>query len=176
MLKADYSKYVLDTHLLRTATVLVDTREQENTHILDYFDKKGIAYKSVKLEWGDYTLILPKNEEYGIMHDLKLDFAVERKGSLEELSGNFTGDRARIEQELWRGNGKTLVLIENGSLDMIISKDYNTQYNAKSYLATIFTFNHRYNTPFYFCEKENAGKLIYTILFYKLREALKWTK
>ena len=173
MLKADYSKYMLDTHLLRTATILVDTREQENKHILDYFDKKSIAYKQIKLDFGDYTLVLPKNEEYGIMHDMKLDFAIERKHNLEELSGNFTNDRTRIEQELWRGRGKTFALVENGSLDMIIKGDYNTKYNAKSFLATIFTFNHRYDTPFYFCDKANAGKLIYTILFYKLREELK---
>ena len=173
MLKNDYSKYVLDTHLLRTATILVDTREQENSHILEYFDKKKIPHTSTKLDFGDYQIILPKNEAYGIMYDLKLDFAVERKGSLEELSGNFTKDRTRIEEELWRGNGKMLGLVENGSLDMIIANDYKTEYNAKSFIATIFTFNHRYTTPFYFCDKENAGKLIYAILFYKLREELK---
>ena len=55
------------------------------------------------MSFGDYGLLVLKNEEYGIMHDLLLDYAVERKGSLEELSGNFTNDRDRIKYEFWRG-------------------------------------------------------------------------
>lgn len=173
MLKPNYSNYTLDNHLLKTAVVLIDTREQENEHITSYFDKKNIKYTFVKLPYADYTLMLPKNEEYGIMQDLQLDFAVERKHNIEELSGNFAQDRNRIEEELWRGSGKIAFIIENGSLDKIMAHDYQTSYNEKSFIATMFSFYHRYDTPFYFCTKENSAQIIYALLFYKLREELK---
>jgi hypothetical protein len=173
MLKPSYSNYTIDTHLFKTIVILIDTREQENKHITEYFDKKGIAYKSQKLDFGDYSLLLPKNEQYGISYDMQLDFAVERKHNLEELSGNFAQDRDRIEHEMWRGNGKMVFIIENGSLDKILNHEYNTNYNEKSFLATLIAFNHRYNTPFYFVEKENSGQMIYGFLLYKLREDLK---
>jgi ERCC4-type nuclease len=173
MLKLDLTPYVVNTHLLKTAVVLVDTREQENTHILDYFNSKKIPYKERKLDYGDYGLLLPKNDSYGIIHDMVLDFAVERKGSLDELSGNFTNDRDRIENELWRGCGKMIVVIENGSVDKILAHDYRTQYDPKSFLSTIATFHHRYNVPFYFADKKNSGAMIYAFLHYNLRECLK---
>ncbi len=173
MLKPDYSNYTLDNHLLRTAVILIDTREQENKHVTSYFDDKKIPYKSVKLDYGDYTLMLPKNVEYGVMQDLRLDFAVERKHNLEELSANFSKDRTRIEEELWRGFGKIAFVIENGSLDKIIAHSYNTEYNEKSYLGTMMSFLHRYQVSFNFCEKANSGQVIYALLLYKLREELK---
>lgn len=173
MLKPDYSNYTLDNHILRTAVVLIDTREQENKHIIAYFEDKKIPYKSVKLDYGDYTLMIPKNTEYGIFQDMRIDFAIERKHNLEELSGNLTEDRSRIEEELWRGASKIAFIVEDGSIDKIISHSYNTKYNEKSYLATLATFAHRYGVSFNFCSKENAGQLIYTLLFYKLREELK---
>jgi len=173
MLKPNYTNYTLDNHLLKTAVVLIDTREQENKHITDYFDSKGIVYKSVKQDFGDYSLMLPKNEQYGITQDVQIDFAVERKHNLEELSGNFAQDRDRLEHEMWRSNGKMVFLIENGSIDKINSHDYKTEYNEKSFLATLFSFHHRYDTPFYFCNKENSGQIIYGFLLYKLREELK---
>jgi len=173
MLKPNYSSYTVDNHLLKTIVILIDTREQENKHITDYLEQRGLTYKSLKLDYGDYSLMLPKNEEYGIAYDMRLDFAVERKHNLEEVSGNFSKERNRIEEELWRGNGKMFVLIEDGSLEKIIKHDYKTDYNEKSFRATIWSFNHRYNVPFYFVEKEYSPMVILEILIYKLREMLK---
>lgn len=47
--------------LLSSMIVLVDTREQINEHVTAYFDKKKIAYTSMKLDTGDYSAMLPKN-------------------------------------------------------------------------------------------------------------------
>lgn len=159
--------------LIKTAVVLIDTREQENKHITDYFDKVKIPYKVQKLDYGDYALLLPKNDEFGIPCDLQLDFAVERKHNLEELSGNLTKDRVRIEEELWRGKGKMILLVEDATLNDIMSSNYNTKYDYKAFIATLITFYHRYDTHVWFTEKAHSGKIIYAMLKYKLREELK---
>ena len=98
--------------IIKSIVILIDTREQENSHIKDYFDKKKIVYKVQKLDYGDYSFYIPKNEALGISRELYFNdiVCIERKGSLEELSGNFTKDRARIEEELSR---KKRTLISN---------------------------------------------------------------
>ena len=173
MLKPDLSQYAKDNHILKTAIVLVDTREQENTHILEWLTAKNIAYEERKLDFGDYGIMLPKNETYGIATPLVLEHAVERKGSLDELAGNFANERDRIEEELWRGSGKLDCVVEDGSLGAINRHEYRSEYNTKSFRATIFSLRHRYNVPFWFVEKDNSAEVIYGILHYKLREELK---
>ena len=172
MLKMSATNYTLNK-LIKTAVVLIDTRERENKHITDYFDKAKIPYKTKKLEYGDYALLLPKNDEKGIPCDMLLDFAVERKHNLEELSSNFTKDRVRLEEELWRGSNKLALVIENATLDDIINNKYNTEYNNKSFIATLITFSHRYYTHIWFTEKKHSGKIIYALLKYRLREEMK---
>jgi ERCC4-type nuclease len=172
-MKPNRTDYTIEKYLLKTAIVLVDTREQENQHIIDYLDKIKVAYKVQKLKYGDYTLLVPENQEFGITCDMILDFAVERKASLNELSGNFTNDRTRIEEEFWRGKDNMALVVENGSFDKILSHEYRTQYNEKAFVATIISFWHRYGVPPMFVSKENSGKIILAILKYKLREELK---
>ena len=45
--------------LTKQMIVLIDTREKRNEHILSYFDKQGITYRKEKLDFGDYTFLLP---------------------------------------------------------------------------------------------------------------------
>ena len=172
-MKPNRTDYTIQKYLIKTAIVLVDTREQENAHILEYFDKKGIEYQVQKLEYGDYTILLPKNEEQGVYTDMILEYSIERKASLNELSGNFTKDRVRIEEELWRGRENIDLLVENGSFDKIFEHDYSTQYNEKAFTATLLSFSFRYKFNIHFISKENSGKMIYGLLKYKLREELK---
>ena len=150
--------------------MLVDSREKANEHIISYFEKHEIKYEIRKLHYGDYGILLPKNDEYGIGSNMILDYAVERKATLEEISGNLTQERTRFENELWRGAGKTAILIEEGSVDSIIAGEYNTKYNKKAFIATLLTFSHRYDTKVWFVNKINSGAIIYAILKYKLRE------
>lgn len=172
MLKPNYSAYIMDNKVLSTAVVLIDTREKENTHIIEWLDKKGIKHQEQKLSYGDYSLLLPKNIEYGIVQDVVLDYAVERKAHLEELSGNLTNDRDRMENECRRCEGRMDFVIENGSLQDIILHNYKTDYNEKSFLATLCTFRHRYRVAFNFVSKQNSPQMIYNLLHYKLREEL----
>ncbi|MFQ6341300.1 nuclease, partial [Bacillus sp. AF62] len=53
-------------NILKTLTIVIDTRENVNGHILDYLQQKDIPIKNQKLDTGDYGCMIPKNEELGI--------------------------------------------------------------------------------------------------------------
>lgn len=136
--------------LLKSMVYLVDTREKSNSHITDWFDRKGIKWKTRALKQGDYSFMIPANDKLGIPHDL--DFSnkiiVERKGSLEELSTNLTKERDRLEKEFALAPEKKVLIIENADYGDIISGNYRSEYNAKSYWASIHSLWHKYNIPF----------------------------
>ena len=159
--------------LLKTAVILIDTREQENKHITDYFDKHKISYVSKKLDFGDYNIMLPKNLELNFPQDMVLDYAIERKNSLEEISGNLTQGRTAFENELIRGKEKMTLLIENSSMNDVITGNYNTEYDKRSFIASLLTFFTRYELQHIFVEKAHSGLIIYGILYYRMREVLK---
>ena len=94
--------------LLQSIVVVVDSREQKNKHITDWFDKKKITYITKSLANGDYNFYLPENEKLGISKSLWFtkDVMFERKANLDELAGNLTKNRARFEEEL--GTSKAL--------------------------------------------------------------------
>jgi ERCC4-type nuclease len=161
--------------LMNGLVVLVDTREQENTHILSYLDQKKIPYEVRKLNFGDYSIKLAKNEEFGLSRDLYFDnsIVVERKGSLDELAGNLTKDRARFESELLRAKGTNMsLLVENANYSDVVMGKYRSDYNAKSFVATLSTYSARYGLDVAFVEREFAGNWIYHRLYYAVREEL----
>lgn len=161
--------------ILNNMVVLVDTREQENRHILEFFDKKKIQYKSKKLDFGDYSFMLPAMPEFGINKPLMFDneIVVERKGSLTELSGNLTDGRERFEKELIRKqDARFYLMIEDGSWEDIQSGCYNTKYNPVSFLATLNAYIARYKIDINFVTKYYAGIFIYGLFNYHLREVI----
>ena len=88
--------------ILDSMVVIVDTREQNNQHIINFFNKKNIPYKVVKNDFGDYTAMLPANTITGFTHDIYFDrdVAIERKSSIDEIAGNLKEDAARLKKEL----------------------------------------------------------------------------
>jgi ERCC4-type nuclease len=155
--------------------VLIDTRENANEHICRYFDQKKIPYESKKLDYGDYSIKIPKNEEIGVQRDFFFDdsVVVERKGSLDELAGNLTKDRARFESELIRAKGTNIALmIENATYTDLVMGRYRSEYKPKSFVATLATFSARYGLDVNFVDKELAGNWIYHRLYYAVREEL----
>ena len=138
--------------LTKSMTILVDTREQENSHILKYFDQRDIPYKTMKLDYGDYSFMIPKNDELGIPRDLYFDkhITLERKGSLEELSGNLTKDRDRLKKEFTLAPKNKVMVIENGTYKNMVDGNYDTKYNSKSYWASFHSFWHEYGLPIVF--------------------------
>ena len=138
--------------LLSSMVILVDTREKKNSHVLEYFDKKGIAYIEKALGRGDYSFMVKANEKLGIPRDLYFmnKVVVERKGSLEELSSNLTQERDRFEKELCLDPKDKVLLIENANYSDIANGNYNTKYNKKSYWGAIHSFWFKYNLPVFF--------------------------
>jgi ERCC4-type nuclease len=161
--------------LLQSITIVVDSREQNNKNIIDHFTAKKIPFVTQKLDYGDYTCFLPANPELGIIRDTYIDCYIERKGSLEEISGNFCNDRNRIEEEFQRAKGKRMILMieESAGLEKIVEHKYNTEYNEKSFLASLFSFGHRYSIDINFIDKKYAGMFVYMQLYYAVREMLK---
>lgn len=161
--------------ILNNMTILVDTREQENKHILEFFNKKKVKYKEKKLDYGDYSFMLPAMLDYGIAKPLMFDneIVVERKGSLTELSGNLTKDRERFEKELIRKQDtKFHLMIEDGSWEAIQEGRYRTEYNPTSFLATLNAYIARYGININFVTKDYAGTFIYALFNYHLREVI----
>jgi len=165
--------------LLKSMIVLMDTREKKNNYILNYFDDKDINYKSKKLDFGDYSMMIPANENLGIMRDIYFtdDISCERKNSLEELSGNFTRGRSQFENELIRSNGagaRMILMVEDGQgYEKIINGKYDTDYNNKSFIGTLQAFRARYGIDINFINPKYSGNFMYYTFYYYLREYLK---
>lgn len=155
--------------------VICDSREKSNDHITSWLDKKKIEYKVRALSNGDYSFYVPANPELNIERGLHFDkhIMVERKGSLEELSGNLTTNRARFEEELATYEGKKYLLIENAQYSDIVTQKYNTNLSTKAYLASIHTFGHRYNMEILFMSnKEYTPIWMYGTFKYYLKNML----
>lgn len=94
----------------KSLTIITDTREQQNSHILKALDDMGIKHEERKLHFGDYSFRLDSGE------DFTLSCIVERKASINEVWGNITTDRQRFEKEiqgLFTLTGSAILLIEN---------------------------------------------------------------
>lgn len=160
--------------LLASIVVITDTREQQNEHITNYFDNKGVKYERRKLDHGDYGVYLPANAEMGIMRDMLFPVAIERKNSVDELASTIR-DRTRFENELIRSQqSKFMLLVEDvAGYENIIKGNYRSEYQAKALLASLKSFEIRYNFQSVFIAPHTAGNYIYHHFYYYVREALK---
>lgn len=164
-------------HMGKKMMILVDTREKQNTHILNYFQKHHIAYRMEKLDFGDYSFLLP-NEVTGAA-DLYFhrEIVIERKASLEELSGNLTRERDRFEKELLTAKSKGCTIhfmIEDPrGYQAILEGNYRTEMKPAAYMASLATFQERYGVHISFLDPQYSGYMIYQTFYYHMREALK---
>ena len=166
--------------IIKSLTILHDTREQRNQHILEYFDKKGIPHKKRALQQGDYSFMIPKNEKLSIPRDLMFDkeIIIERKGSLDEVAGNLTNKtnkqtgeildhRDRFEKELTLAPNNKILLIENADYGDLSEARYRSEYNNQAFLASLHTFWWRYNLPIFFMKNNKySGEFIYKTFGY----------
>lgn len=167
-MRRHYTKDQID-ELLKQMTIICDSREREHGHVTGYFDKRKVAHTSRKLETGDYSAMI------GDM-TLEHEVVVERKASLDELCGNFTVDRQRLADEFTRAKAdglKVFLVIENASWSDIFLHNYRSKLEPKSLIATLLSWQVRYNITVVFCKPSESGQIIYGILYYALREALK---
>ncbi|MEK3995483.1 ERCC4 domain-containing protein [Psychrobacillus sp. FSL K6-2365] len=162
--------------ILKTLTIVVDTRENKNQHILDYLRKKDIPIKNKTLKTGDYSAYIPKNEELGITRDLYLNGCLERKNSIDELTGNLGKDkRSAFENELIRASQNPFVLIveDKDGYEKILKGDYRSQYDPKALLGSLKTFEIRYRFSMVYIDKLCTGNYIYHHFYYMAKEYLK---
>jgi hypothetical protein len=162
--------------ILKSLVILCDSRENKNYHILEWFDKKSIAHIEHTLNFGDYSFMLPAGLVDDSRRNIYFDhqIIIERKASLEELSNNLSHDRQRFEDEFLRsGNCRKILMIESGSFDDILLNRYKTGLNPASYFGSLLTFSQRYGLETVFISPENAGRFIYSTMYYYLREIIK---
>lgn len=106
--------------ILKNLTILIDTREQANQHVIDFFEKKKIPYKVKKLDYGDYGCMLPINSFEGQQREIYFDrdIVIERKNGIDEIAGNLKDD-TRILKELAHLNKydiKYYIFAENNNI------------------------------------------------------------
>ena len=155
--------------LLKKMVIVCDSREQVNGHVTGYFDSIKVAHDTRKLDTGDYSAMI------GDM-TLEHDVVVERKANLDEIAGNFTVDRQRFEDEFTRAKAeglKVFLLIENASWEKILLHDYRSKLAPKSLIASLLSWQVRFNITIIFCKPSETGQIIYGTLYYAAREALK---
>ena len=153
---------------LKRLTVVVDTREQQNAHITEFFDKKDIEYTPRKLDIGDYACQIDDGT-------FERSFVVERKHNLDELCANLTADRNRFEREFLRAKAfgtKVFLVIEEASWEDVYLQNYRSKLSSKALLASLFAWQTRFNVTILFCKKSNTPQLIYGLLYYSAREEL----
>lgn len=160
--------------ILSSMVIIVDSREQVNSHITDWFDKKKIAYVIKKLDFADYSCFIPSNEKLSIPRDIYFDksIAIERKGSLDELIGNFS-ERDRIQDEFLRSTGKIHLVIEDAEYSDIYDGNYKSKYASKSATGTLHSMSDKYGFNFIFLNKEYTAKYIFCTLYYHIRNIIK---
>lgn len=94
---------------MKKITVLIDTREQKNAHIVKALDAYGVMHESRKLDFGDYSFMADGRDFSG-------SCVIERKANVNEVYGNLSADRERIEKELdtiSRNARQCILLLEN---------------------------------------------------------------
>jgi ERCC4-type nuclease len=162
--------------LIKSIVILVDTREKQD-HVTQYYDKHKVPYEKIALPCGDYSAKLPKNPDLGIYNDMIFynDVILERKNSLEELSGCFTQTRVRFNDEFATSYAKRKhLLIENATYEDLVKGNYNTDYNKKSFLASLHSFNIKYDLQIMFIKDKSYSPIyILGVMQYYIRYLLK---
>lgn len=152
----------------KNIVILIDTREQNNSHIKQFLDNKQIKYKVKKLDFGDYSCMLPMGSFEGQERDIYFDrdIVIERKNSIDEIAGNFKDDGTRLKTELAHLNKygiKYYFFVEDPNYDINIRQgNYRSQYDPKALYNRIKkSIEIRYNTFVRPISKEVIGSEIY---------------
>lgn len=148
---------------LKKVTIIIDSREKSVKHITNVFDQMNIKYKIQKLDIGDYSFLFEHYDSNEISKCI-----IERKNSLDELSQNFTVNRERFNKEFQKltSDNKCHLLIENNSLNDLIAGKYTSQISRNSFLASLLSFEYRYNINVHFIKKNYTAFYITRLFYY----------
>ncbi|BDH62135.1 hypothetical protein MTP04_22650 [Lysinibacillus sp. PLM2] len=170
-----YSEKEIDA-ILKTLTIVIDSREKVNQHILDYLRQKEIPIKFQKLDHGDYSCMIPANEEFGIQRDIYLKSFVERKNGVDEITGNLQKDTQHaFINELIRAQGSRFVIfVEEPDFDEKVAKGlYRSRYDPKALKGRLESLKAKYNFEICPMSKEMIGHNIYHRFYYQMKNYLK---
>ena len=162
--------------ILKGFVLLVDTREQENKHITYYCEKRNIEYKKQALDTGDYSFMIKPNFELNIDEmNFSNIFAIERKNSVDELSGNLTSGRDAFENELIRAQclKRFILIIEDSqAITSILNENYRSKLNPNAFFASLNSLSTRHGFSYFQCDKAETPSFIYAQFTYYLRNYL----
>lgn len=140
----------------------LDTRNQKDSYVTNYFDKHNIKWIRNKLYSGDVKLL----------NDTKV--IIDLKANLEEIAHNLcnTKEHARIRREIDRakeiGCEQFIFLIKEDKIKTIEDLQHWTSKRTKvkgSTLLKIFiTMKQRYGVRFIIVPKKEMGKMIIKLL------------
>ena len=140
----------------------MDTRNQKDNYVTDYFDKQGIKWIRNKLYSGDVKLL---NDTRTI---------IDLKANLEEIAHNLCNsqEHSRIHRELDKareiGCKQFIFLIKEDKIKNIQDLQNWTSKRTKvkgSVLLKIFkTMSQKYGVRFIVCEKKKIGQMIINLL------------
>ena len=166
--------------ILDNLTICVDSREKSNQHIIDFFNKKKIPYKVMKLPLGDYSIMSPKGSFEGQERDIYFtnDFVVERKASIDEICGNLKDDAARLKKESAHLNKHDIefyIFLEDENYEINLrNSNYGSQYDAFTLMQRIYKgIEAEYNTMVIPVPKSCMGSKIYYFLQARVYNLLK---
>lgn len=150
--------------------IIVDSREQKNQFIIDYFESHNIDYVIQKLDVGDYSL-------EGSPH-----FVIDRKANVQELVQNIIHEHDRLSREIQRAidnNIQLVFLIEDEDIKCLddLGKwfNYRKKWSPKAtqgeqLLKAINTMiehryrNYNYTLRFLFVDREHYATTLLRLL------------
>jgi ERCC4-type nuclease len=111
---------------LKLVTVLCDTREQRNEHILNRLDELKIKHETRKLDYGDYSFKAGDK-------DFSMSCAIEKKADVDELYTNIMeGERGKKGERLQREFDRANRLSKSFSL---LIENCGSEHEFKSYIV-----------------------------------------
>lgn len=73
-----------------------------------------------------------------------------------------------------KANGtKLFLIVENASWTDILLHNYRSDFKPQSFLATLLSWQVKFNVTILFCKPGETAQILYGILYYWVRERLK---
>jgi len=149
---------------MNSIIVEMDTRNQKDSYVTDYFDKQGIKWIRNKLYAGDVKLL----------NDTRI--IIDLKANVEEIAHNLCNsmEHERIKREIQRakeiGCEEFIFLIKSNikSVDDLINwQSKRTKVKGSVLMKVMSTMKERYGCRFVFTTRANAPKKILDLLTQK---------
>lgn len=163
----------LDNNFESNLMLIVDSREQENSHIIRDIQKKDLFYSENALSFGDYSFYYD-----GV--DYTKEFSIERKNSVNELISSLLENR--FEREFKRAsrtnNNYFEIVVENGSMTDIMQGNYRNNVDINKIISMVHSRQIEYNMPITFLNRfcmfqYILGKIKYYLRYRMLKDELK---